>query len=40
VHARQFIAGRIRIRAIWGKQPLADLSRNEQVEEKKVTSPS
>jgi GTP-binding protein HflX len=40
VQERQFIDGRIVIRATMGKQTLADLSRNEQVELKKVEQAS
>ena len=36
VHDRQFIDGRVQIKAIMGKRTLADLSRNEQVEVKAV----
>jgi GTP-binding protein HflX len=36
IHDRQFLDRRIKIRAIMGKKTLADLSRNEQVEVKKV----
>jgi GTP-binding protein HflX len=32
VHDREFVDGRVRMKAIMGKQTLADLSRNEQVE--------
>jgi GTP-binding protein HflX len=38
VTGREFVAGRIRIAAIMGKQTLADLSRNEQVEVKTVAA--
>ena len=36
VHDRQFIDGRVQLKAIMGKKTLADLSRNEQVEVKLV----
>jgi GTP-binding protein HflX len=38
VHDRQFTDGRVQIKAVMGKQTLADLSRNEQVEVKSVES--
>jgi GTP-binding protein HflX len=38
VHEREFLDGRVVIRAVMGKQTLADLSRNEQVEVKAVAS--
>ena len=38
VHDRQFIDGRVQIKAVMGKRTLADLSRNEQVEVQKVES--
>ena len=38
VHARDFLDGRVQIQAIMGKQTLADLSRNDQVEVKKVVA--
>jgi len=36
IHDRQFTDGRVQLKAIMGKQTLADLSRNEQVEVKTV----
>jgi GTP-binding protein HflX len=36
VHDREFLDGRVQIKAIMGKRTLADLSRNEQVEVKSV----
>jgi GTP-binding protein HflX len=36
IHDRQFMDGRIQLKAIMGKRTLADLSRNEQVEVKAV----
>ncbi|MGH7213524.1 MAG: GTPase HflX [Tepidisphaeraceae bacterium] len=39
VHAREFTDGRVQLRAVMGKQTLADLSRNEQVEVKSVVTP-
>ena len=38
IHDRQFIDGRIQLKAIMGKHTLADLARNEQVEVKTVAS--
>jgi len=39
IHDRQFTDGRVQIKAIMGKQTLADLSRNEQVAIKTVSTP-
>jgi hypothetical protein len=38
IHDRQFMDGRVQIKAVMGKRTLADLSRNEQVEVKAVGS--
>ena len=38
IHDRQFLDGRIQLKAVMGKKTLADLSRNEQVEVKRVES--
>ena len=38
VHDRQFMDGRVQLKAVMGKRTLADLSRNEQVEVKTVDS--
>ena len=38
IHDRQFINGRIQLKAVMGKRTLADLARNEQVEVKTVQS--
>ena len=38
IHDRQFLDGRVQLRAIMGKRTLADLSRNEQIEVKEVAS--
>ena len=39
IHDRQFLDGRIRLKAIMGKRTLADLSRNDQVAVMAVDSP-
>ena len=38
IHDRQFIDGRVQLKAVMGKRTLADLSRNDQVEVKTVES--
>jgi GTP-binding protein HflX len=38
IHDRQFLDGRVQLKAVMGKRTLADLSRNEQVEVKAVDS--
>jgi GTP-binding protein HflX len=38
IHDRQFVDGRVQLKAIMGKRTLADLARNEQVEVKTVES--
>ena len=38
IHDRQFLDGRVQLRAIMGKRTLADLARNDQVEVKTVAS--
>jgi hypothetical protein len=38
IHDRQFVDGRVIVKAIMGKRTLADLSRNEQVEVKSAES--
>ena len=38
IHDRQFVNGRVQLKAIMGKRTLADLSRNEQVEVKTVAA--
>jgi hypothetical protein len=36
IHDRQFVDGRVQLKAVMGKRTLADLSRNDQVEVKAV----